>query len=829
VAKRAWSFSVLILSVLILLLVAATGCGNNPPPPPRALVVLVSPSTVWSGASTAITVFATNVAPPVAKVQIVPTGTTGPAIDLASVSAPADHADRPSALVPAGTAPGTYDVRLVDASGASGAPLASGLTVVQNTGIDLARVSPRFGGTASSTAVTIDSATVPFSQLPRVFLSKSGALIQLASVSRVTSTSLSAVVPEGQATGAYDVVVVDEENKRVGTLAGGFTVVSAPPAVASIAPNQVQTPGTGTAQVSIKGANFVGGSSGPPTATFKCKAPPSAANAYADQTVAAAPGWTSTALTVTIDTTRYNPTPSAAGITPVVLPGANCLIVVNNGDQTTAEFASLVVVTPSANLTNFVAGPPMTAGRRGLGAVSGELNQASRFLYAIGGDDSTAVRDDVEVLPVAQLGSPGTAGFFTQRYKLTSPRTQVGAVRIGRFIYVVGGSTAPLSAAPSTTNTLNTVERAALLDPAVRPKNLTVDLTLVPATQGGLGAGTYYYRVAALMPATDPFNPDGESLPSDVFGIVLPPVTGYNFRLKLSWGGVPGAVGYALYRSSGASPFGSEIRIADTTKALPANLACAGLPAAASCVDSGAAPPAGPPVSPLKPGSTSKWMTLAQTMTSRRSGPGVTFALDPDPAVSKAYLYVFGGKNESGAVLRSYESLALQLNADGTQTASPTGFSAGGALLQTGRWRMRAWTLPLASGTYVWAGGGFSDAAGTVASNETNGAKVATGGLLGVFQTDVTLPASAGFGAFAAGTFLYAVGGLGGAPDRTASSVDVNNPPALTGWNACQNCLAVDRVDLGAAIQSGYFYVLGGLTLPLTPATVTNTIEYTLY
>jgi hypothetical protein len=62
-----------------------------------------------------------------------------------------------------------------------------------------------------------------------------------------------------------------------------------------------------------------------------------------------------------------------------------------------------------------------------------------------------------------------------------------------------------------------------------------------------------------------------------------------------------------------------------------------------------------------------------------------------------------------------------------------------------------------------------------------------------------------------------------------ASSVDVNTPPALTGWNAWQNCLAVDRADLGATIQSGYFYVLSGITTPLTPPTVTNTIEYTLY
>src|SRR6202171_1741269 len=811
--------SVCKLVGLSFLVICLAGCGKSAPPPPKALVVLVSPSTVWTGTSTGITVFAANVKTPIAKVRIVASG--GAPIDLPSVTVPADHPDRPSAVVPAGTAPGAYDVLLVDTGGTAGAALPGGLTVVGSSTLGLVRISPVFGGVAPSTAVTIDSATVAFPELPGVFLARSGTLLALTSVSRVTNTSLSAVVPDGMAPGTYDVVVVDAQNKRVGVLTGGFTVVSAPPSISSVTPTQRQTPGTGTATITINGANFAGTSALAPTVTLKCRPPPSATNTFADQTVPAAGGWTSTTLSATIATSPYNPAPPALG-------GANCLVVVTNADQTTAEFASVVLVTPSINLTNFVAGPSMTIGRRGLGAVSAQINQAARFLYAIGGDDLVAVRDDVEVLPVAQLGLPGSAGFFTQRSRLTTPRTQAGAVRIDRFIYVIGGSTALPSATPASANTLNTVERASLLDPAVRPKNLSVDLTLVPTAQGGLGAGTYYYRVAALLPATDAFNPDGETLPSDVFGLVLPAVNGYNFKVGLSWTALPGAVGYVLYRSSGSTPFGSDVQIADTTKPLPAGLSCG----SASCVDAGAAPPTGITVAPLRPGSTSKWTTLAQVMTARRQGPGVTFALDPDRAVNKAYIYVFGGKNESGALLTSYESLAITMNADGTQTVSPTGFTVGATPLPTGRWRGRAWTLDLPSGTYVWAGGGFRDAAATLASNETNGAKVATGGsLITPLQNDTTLPASAGFGAFAAGSFLYAVGGLNGAPDRTASSVDVNTPPALTGWNARQNRPAVPRVALGAPIQSGYFYVLGGSTTPVAPATaaVTNSIEYTLY
>jgi hypothetical protein len=784
---------------------------------PGPLLVYVSPSTVWSGANMPITLYAGNVTLPVTKVEIVFSGSGASPTSLSFSTTPA-HPERPTATVPASTAAGIYDVILSDSSGCPSI-MARALTVVQPK-YDLARVSPRFGGTASSTAVTIDSPpATPFPPLPGVYLARGSTLVQLNSVARVTATSLSATVPKGLATGSYDVIVVDDANKRVGFLAGGFTVVAAPPSVSKLEPDQIETPGTGAAQVTISGQNFSGS-----TVTLKCRPPPSANNTYADQTLTPTVS-TSTTLTVSVDPTRYNPAPAGGA-----LPGANCLVVVTNADQTTAEFASLVVITPSANLTNFAPGPPMISARRGLGAVAGELNQAARFLYAIGGDDLAVVRDDVEVLPVAQLGLPGTAGFFAQRYRLNTARTQFGAVRIGRFIYAVGGSTAVLGTTPSAANTLSSIERAALLDPSVRPANLNVDLTLVPSTSPGLGGGTYYYRVAGVMAASDPFNPGGETLPSDLFGLILPSLSGFKFQVKVSWDAVPGAATYALYRSSGAGAAGSEVQIAaDIGGTLPANLACA----TTSCTDSGAvASPSA--IAPLAQGSTGTWVTMGASMSAKRQGSGVTFAFDPLSS-STAYLYVFGGKNESNALLDSYEYLPITINSDGSQAPAASFTSGGryiyGTVAGSGpRWRLRAWTLNLASGTYVWAGGGFTDAAGTTPSSETDGAKVSAGGALGSpTSTDMNFTLHVGFGAFAAGRFLYAVGGLLGAPDKTASSIDTgNNPPTLSGWNSCQNCLSENRLDLGAAIQSGYFYVLGGLK-SASPAMVSNTIEYTLY
>ncbi|MBI5532130.1 MAG: hypothetical protein HY898_05425 [Deltaproteobacteria bacterium] len=81
-------------------------------------------------------------------------------------------------------------------------------------------------------------------------------------------------------------------------------------------------------------------------------------------------------------------------------------------------------------------------------------------------------------------------------------------------------------------------------------------------------------------------------------------------------------------------------------------------------------------------------------------------------------------------------------------------------------------------------------------------------------------------GAFAAGDFIYALGGQDGLPDVNNMSAEHSGaPPGLVNFQGFNPGLLTARVDLGAAIQSGYFYVLGGRT----PGGVTKTIEYVLY
>src|SRR5581483_4176930 len=132
-------------------------------------------------------------------------------------------------------------------------------------------------------------------------------------------------------------------------------------------------------------------------------------------------------------------------------------------------------------------------------------------------------------------------------------------------------------------------------------------------------------------------------------------------------------------------------------------------------------------------GSTGMWGVLAQKMTKPRQGAGVTWAPDPSDA-TKAYIYVFGGRDGASAAVTDWESLAIS-NVAGAQDTT-AGFKAGSGALAAARWRLRAWTVTpydtsLFGGTYVWVGGG-STTTNTMVPN-IEGAQVQTGGGLTAF------------------------------------------------------------------------------------------------
>lgn len=784
---------------------------------PGPLALFVDPGTVWNGVNTPVTVFTAGVALPLVRVSITLTGTMNPPMMLTFAPA-SNHPERPNAIVPAATPPGIYDVIVEDSSGCP-TRLTAGLRVTDTTTLELTGILPSFGWTGEVTSVALGATTTApstgFGPLPTVYLTNSTVTtpIVLGSIARLSATSLTADVPPAVTPGVYDVIVVNQDG-TVGRLPAAFTVTAdPPPRVDSIAPSQV--PNTSATQpFTIRGANFRATTPPLPSVMLRCIGPTGAAFMPRTATVAS---FTPTTIQASFDATLYP-------------AGANCVVVVTNTDDgSLTEFSSLVVVTPTQNLTGFMPGPMMAVGRRGHGAVSGEASRQSRFIYAIAGDDGTAAQASVETLPVDIFGLPGT-GFLTQRNTLVTARTGIGAVTVSTppgaritgapastFIYAIGGTSTMGSAAAA----LTTIERAAILDQRFHPTNLDVDLLL--STTDGLGAGIYYYRVAAVMPGTDPYNPGGETLPSSPFGLNLPMLSGRQLRVTLSWDPVPNAVGYRIYRSVANGAPGSEALIADTTPGvgLPGTITCT---TATACTDRGAVPDIAR--TPLPLGSTGTWTTLATTMAVARWAPGVTVALDPaDP--TRAHIYVFGGRNATG-VLTSYEFLTLQLDAP----QGVVGITTGNAALAAGRYRLGAWVATpadstlMAGDTYVWAGGG-ANAVDAMVDNIEGGRVTAGGQLATLTSAGVMNPPAAGYGAFGAGDFLYAFGGAGGVP--AASNMSAQHtaaPPALINIQNFSPGLLAARVDLAAAEQSGYFYVLGGTT---TGGIVTNTIEFVLY
>lgn len=755
----------------------------------------VDPSVVWNGIAVQATVYGTGFNEPVRSVTLTPAGGGAP-IALAFTESPT-RPNQVQALIPAGTAAGTYDVALGDAS-CSGS-LAGGLTVTAETTLSLGGVSPAQGWTGSSGALAI-SATggSTFSPVPRVYLSPAAASSSttssaLGAVALVDATDLTAVAPAGLPVGAYDVIVVNPDGK-VGVASAAYHVLQdPPPRIASLSPGAL--PNGSVQAFAILGANFRA-----PTVTLECADSTGAPAAAPGVTVASSTG---TAISATVN---------AAGTT-----AAACAVTVTNGDDSFAEYSALVFTNPAQNLYASLAGPALATPRRAPVTLGGDATATARFLHVIGGDDGAGgATGTVESAPLSLLGTPGP--YATQRTQLVQPRAFAGGALVGRFLYVAGGSNGGAA--------LDSVERAAVLDPADRGQLTGVVLAVDKA--GGVGPGLWYYRVAAVLDGSDPVNPGGENLPSDPFPVRLPQLTGAKLDVTLTWAAVPHAARYRVYRSPAAgAAVGAEQVVAEV--AAPAT----------TFTDAGGATVVSTD-NPLPVGALGAWATVAHLATPRE-GPGVTWGLDPADA-SKAYLYVAGGRSDAATALGSIELLPITLNADGTQAVAAS-FQPATTALSAARWQLGAAqaTASLsprvpAGTTLVYALSGLS-AAG-VAVPDAEAASILPGGQLSAMTTLPQLH-RAGYGTVIAGDFAFAFGGLNGAPSTSIVSGELCGAgvsgctgltaPSLVNWNNEGVSLATPRYLPGTTLSGAFIYVAGGESLAGAPPTLTASTEYFLW
>lgn len=440
----------------------------------------------------------------------------------------------------------------------------------------------------------------------------------------------------------------------------------------------------------------------------------------------------------------------------------------------------------------------MIEARRAPAVAAGRANRSARFVYAVGGDDGSAAgaKATVESAPVDVFGVPGA--WFAQPVSLATPRTLAGIVSIGRFLYLVGGNDG--------TGTTTEVSRALVLDPLQAPQ-----IADVGARRGnggeGIGAGVWYYRVAAVMDDADPSNPGGETLPSDVLAVNLPDSLEGTLVLTIVWTPVTGAKGYRVYRSPDPDmPAGSELLLAEVEDG------------AVTSYEDASGAPAGAPPRPL--GSTGVWVDMPP-LTTAREAAGVAIARDPDdPTVS--YIYAVAGRG--GAALASYEYVSVTEEADGTQTVGD--WIAGGTALATARSGLSAFSLSHAESALVPAGSTWIYAGGGEESTEVDAAEVQAGGALASWTAvDGMSPARSGYGGLAGAGFLFGFGGQNGAPGDGVVSAEIGPAaPDLVNWNNEGDRLTVGRFLAGTAVESAFIYVVGGVT----DTGVSNTTERTV-
>ncbi|RMG10855.1 MAG: hypothetical protein D6729_18890 [Deltaproteobacteria bacterium] len=772
---------------------------------PEPFVFFVDPPVLYNGASFQVTVYISGLDAPTSAVELIDAqGTVTP---LVASSAPGQF-NRIFAEVPAGLPAGAYDVRVTSDVGCVGT-LPAGLTLTDTLTVAVDSIDPAYVSPTRRTAVTIRATDpVPMGQVgfvdtPRAYLSPNPPqpgvfATALRAVVFQDDKTLSAVVPANMSPGVYDLVVVNPDG-TVGLLTGGLTVTSAePPRITAVQPASLDnnTPQTAT----VLGEHF--DTSGV-TVDMHCREPDGT-----ESTVAA------TVLAATLTDSSVD----AIFPTDLYPTGTVCLVILTNSDGASFTYSAISLKNPAQNLFPWTAAPPMTTPRQGHALVAARPTDTSRFVYAIGGDDGSSVHASVEASQVGVFGNMGA--FRQERHALPEPRTFLGAARIGRFIYAVGGSDGTAAA--------DSTYRAQILDPLDTPEIVDLSLSL-DSDVSGLGAGRWFYRVSALFPASDPANPGGESLPGETLVVQIPAVSGV--ELTLQWDPIPGAAGYRIYRTPGPDLGADAVE-------LLAEVSGGG---AVTYTDDGTVA-TDPAVTPLPPGSLGVWHAV-DLLPAAREAHAVVAA--PDPATPNLWhLYALGGR-DAGGYLDSYAYLSVTIHPPAQPKASEThtlsGWSTGTGTLQNSRAYVGAWLVdevdlpPVGAGNhwiYVGPGEGPLGATGAV-----DAAQVPAGGDIPAF-TAVNRSVSndrrgAGYGDGSGFLYLFG-GGTGGSDSGVSAEMCTSTgsgcssvPPDLEpdAWNSLGISMSEPRVYCAAAQESAFFFVSGGYNGVAVTASVDRTVQ----
>ncbi len=759
-------------------------------------VFYVDPPVAYNGVPLRITLYVSNVSEAPGSVEIAPAG-GGTSTALTDVTWSSQNPNVVQADLPAGIGAGSYDV-YVRGVGGCDAFLANGLTVKGQSQLTIALATPAmvpaFGLQQTNVPLSIEAMAtsslgagqVNFEATPRVYLSSAalGVAEPLTAVAFESPSRLSAVVPPLPA-GTYDLVVVNPDGS-VGFRAAAYRATTvAPPQVSSVDPSRISSSAGQT--VTVSGANFTS-----PSVTLTCSdgSTPAASLGAA----------TGTQLDLTID---------GSG----VANGAACVVTVTDTQNSTfASWSAVSVTNPAGKLAAFAQGGSLVTARRADAAVVGQATPAARFLYAIGGDagDPSSAMTSVEAAPLDQFGVPGA--FRTLQTRLPGPSTEATAVAEGRFVYLVGGMDA--SAVPTAA-----ILAAEILDPLAAPSMTNVDLAFAQSGSG-LVQGSWTYEVAAVLPASDPDNPGGETLASAPITVYAPAVPG-GVQITLSWSTVTGsasdaASAYRIYRAPVANGSLADLRLLAEVPAEASGTQSFTDDATRSMADGNK--------QPLEVGALGVWHGAGVSLTTSRAAFG--FVEENQSGCAHRW-YVVGGATDSATESDTYEVATISGGVPGafTRYTASTSTGAIGARRELSAWAADPSNSSASSlaacGFYLYVGPGAAGASGSVSDVQVATYTDASGsdGELGLFSGAMNAHAPVsyqGYAAFWSGDFAYALGGKRGSTatnavtDAQFCSGGTCTEPTLDQWSNASNSLLQARYLAGFARDGAFAYLVGG-------------------
>jgi len=596
---------------------------------PVVLVLFVDPPTVYNGIELQATLYTTGLDATPSLVQMY--NSNGVNVTLTVVNTTNSNPNHVVVVIPEGLPPGQYSFEVVTQDGCIGTG-DNLVTITNETTIDLVSINPSYVWYEVRTDVTITASTsgAPFVPIPHVYLSPVNSTISaivLSQVAFLSNYTLSSTIPANMSIGVYNLVVVNPTGE-VGVLLNALTVLATqPPEIDTIQPLSYTANAIGTG--TILGSYF------DPTGvtivtTCQCL--------YSSCTQVGLFNVTSTVVTGTVTSTSVSVSFDFSSVSA----GAICLVLLINNDGPTALFSAISTISPSNDLPGWLpnAAPflDLVVGRRAHGFVSMHVSTTTRYLVAFGGDAGSENEplNSFEQAPLDIYGNVGTFYLNPQNY-LPINRTFLGAVQVGNFLYMVGGSNGSVAQAD--------VLRAEILNPLDTPQ-LDVSINILQNGTSDFTPGFWIYAVSSLYPSTDLRNPNGESLPSPVLPIQLPSIAN-QLILRLSWTQDPRASGYILYRT----PYANQ--------SLQSLVEIAVLNGSTTFYyDNGSY--SGSTKQPLSIGDVGTWMAVS-SLNVPRQGAAVQSAQDPIYP-NLYYLYAIFGEDDTGTYRNDYEYLTIDVS-----------------------------------------------------------------------------------------------------------------------------------------------------------------------